>query len=71
MGPSDIISRIGAGAVEAATHANPAAVAKWRSRGIPAKFWPAIVRSAATHEATKDITLDVIERAHAAPQGAE
>ncbi len=37
------------------------AVSNWPNDGIPARHWPRIVRAAAQNEATRHITLDVLE----------
>jgi hypothetical protein len=40
---------------------NPKVVHKWSARGIPARYWPAVVRMA-DDKGLKDISLDTLER---------
>lgn len=66
MNPTQIVQALG-GATKMSRDigASRSAISNWPRYGIPARYWPAVARLAATRDETKHITLDTIEAAHA------
>ena len=60
MDASQIISLVGLPTIEQETGATRTAIAKWRIRGIPSKFWPGIAR-AAERVGAHQVTIDALE----------